>query len=297
MPSSRDLPAAYDTALTDADAYIKDFPLPLRAPTHYTIRRLYVQNRDEYAPATISSAHASPFGAAYLVGEYVPSDSKEQLKIFQRLWSTIPTSYTLSIKSLRYDYPGYQGGLTTIGSTVGPSGVSMAVDGSGNLVVTNNSHGLSTGQTVVVRWTQNGHAGWQIYFKILSTTTNTFTISTHWVGDTYTSVSYFTVDGYPSRALRNLAVNTRELHEFALPGVTGGITTARDFQALQKMTYLVRADGTETSFLSSATLPSNSEWIASAEAGEFLVADSYIQPYIAGGDILERVTTLVPYLI
>lgn len=296
MPSTRSLPAAYDSALTDADAFVKDFPLPLRAPAHYTIRRNYVQNRDQYAPAAISSAHASPFGTAYLVGEYAPEESKEQLKIFQRLWSTVPASWTQTVRSIRYDYPGYLGALTTVGGFVS-SGVSMAVDGSGNLVVTKNSHGLSAPSVVYVRWTQNGHPGYAMYFPVLSVTTNTFTISTKWVSATFSSVSYATFDGYPTRALRNLAVNTQELHEYALPGVTPGITTAADFQALQKLVYIITADGTETATLNAATLPSNTAWIASALAGELLVADSYVKPYIEGGDILERVTTLVPYVL
>lgn len=292
MPSTRNLPSGYNSAITDTAAYVKDFPLPTRASAHYTIRRRYAINRDQYTPLAINSADAV-FTSAYLVQER-ELESKEQLKVFERLFSTIPAAWEETGRSIRYDYPGYIGALTALGAWVSSS-VTAATDANGAIVVTKNSHGLVTGQNLALNFTANGHPGWQMNFVITAYTTNTFTLGAYFTGSwTFSSVKYRTFDGYPTRALRNEYATATILHEYFLPGISIVGSTRDNFQPLPKQVYLIGTDGTETTFLNGVTTPTAAEWVAGADAGEKLVAESEVRPYIEGGEILERVTTLIP---
>lgn len=271
-----------------------DYPLPTRAPTHFTVLERRIAKGSEYAPVAISTAH-DDYPTAYLVGER-PLNDLEATKRYQRLWSTIPTTWEES-QSIGFDYPGFQGNFANPGTPV-TSGVTITKDSSNRIVVNKTSHGLTTSNLVYLEWTAtSGGLVYRIHYvwPIVAYTTDTFTIPARWYsGGTLAAVAYYTIDGFQSRKLRKLNRNARIIHEYALPGVTTGVTSAKDFQPLDRLLF-TNAAGDPVTELTASTLPSASDWITAAQAGDYFVADSIVKPYIVGGDILERVTTMMPH--
>jgi hypothetical protein len=268
---------------------LKSYPL-LREPTHYTYRETYAQNVANFTRTALDTAHPD-VSALKLVDEDILTQ-REDLVEFFRTYATVPAQWE-EVVSQRFDYPGYVGTYANPGSEIS-SGVTMANSGTGSaLVITKTAHGRTTGEWLWVKFTANG-VRWQTHAYITAHTTDTLRLSLVFIGSwTFSAVSYWRVDGAPSRVIRSQTVNARVVYDYALPGVTSGVSTAQDFEPLPELPFIGSSSGEPVTHLSATTVPTNAQWIASALAREWFVRESIVRPYL--GRILERVTSYLPY--
>lgn len=288
MPDTSSLPSTYNTA--QLASRVKGYPL-LRDTSHYTYRETYLQNVANFARTALDTAHVD-VSALKLVDEDI-LNQREDLVEFFRLYATIPAAWDEPL-SVVFDYPGYAGSWATPGSTIS-SGVTMANSGTaGRLVISKTAHGL-TGGYVRVNFTSGGTYKHTIYALVESYTADTFTLDMRWVGTvTFSAVTYATNSGFPARSIRTEKVHGFIRHEYALPGVTSGVSVAADFRPLARLRFLDYGTGEAVTRLTAATDPSNTAWIADVQAGNHFIIDSDVHVY--RGNILERVTSYVPYI-
>ncbi len=292
MPDTSSLPSLYNTA--QRLKRFKQFPL-LREPTHYTFREEYVQNVANFTRTALDTAHPD-VSALKLVDEDTTRQGEDDLEFF-RLYATVPATWDVP-RSIRYDFPGYLGAWTTLGTEVSAS-VTMANSGTGGrLVVSKTAHGLAANSFVRIKYTINTTWIFYQYALVESVTTDTFTLAHRWVGtQTFASVSYAPIGGQPTRGIRTKTVAGFERHEYALPGVTSGVTTAADFLAFDEMRWISggSGEGEPVTRLTGTTEPTNTQYAAAARAGSYFVKESNVDIYL--GNILERVTLYVPYTL
>lgn len=293
MPDTSSLPSAYNSA--QLRTRVKGYPL-LRDTGHYTYRETYLQNVANFARTALDTAHAD-VSALKLVDEDI-LNQREDLVEFFRLYATVPAAWDEPV-TVRFDFPGYVGSWGAVLGTEVTSGVTMANSGTGGrAVVTKTAHGLAANSYVRVKYSSGSGLLHTLYALIESATTDTFTLDMRWVGTvTFSSVSYAVASGYPSRGIRTRSLIGYVRHEYALPGVTSGVTTAADFLPLRERQFISSAlnEGTPVTFLHSSTDPTSAEWVAAARAGSSFVRDSTVGIYL--GNILERVTTYVPFIL
>ncbi len=288
MSDTRSPPAAFNSAREFRESRFLDYPIP-QEPTHYTWRRRYHINSDNYSRTALDTADAIKT-TAYLVDEPL-LERFDKVQFFERLFATIPAAWT-EYASYAYRYPAVTGAVT-FGSLVN-SGITAALNGSNQLVVTKNSHGLSNGQRVQLYFT-NSYGYASLWSTITSSTSNTFTFAylVYPAGTNFSSLTYQTIDSTPGHGIIDRTPTARIVHDYALPGVTSGITTAADFQALPVFQVL-DSTGNVLEELSGSSIPTASAYLAAIDANQYLVAASSVGRYL--GNILERVTTYVPYV-
>lgn len=274
---------------------LKDYPLDSREPTHVVYREKYAQNVAAYAPLALSTEHPD-FAGHYMVYDR-PYKQQEDVIEFDRHWSNIPARWSKPV-TIGFDYPGYAGTLTAWGAEES-TGVTAVANADGSVTVTKTAHGKVTGDLIRL-WltaTTTGLSPRHFYLsrRIASHTTDTFTIAASFFGSwTLTDVTYISIDGWPTRGLRSETVTGLEVHEYALPGITTGVAEMDDFGPLPKQQFLSSL-GVPVTELAYNTQPSNAQWIAAAEARERFVYSSVTDVYL--GEILERVTIYVPFLL
>ena len=266
-----------------------------------------LQLADRYAPPTLGTAFVgatdanfsgSPvtIGSAYCIGDTEPQPADAGLVSFTRMWANIPASRTVPTGTTLYQFVGLPGGVTGALKTV-----TAITFGSVSTVLTVAAHGYSIGDFIYASATF-GSGGFTTtlseWCAITAVTTDTLTISNWaWVGAfTFYSGSVASGDIYRKTFQGKTTTFTR--YDYALPGVTSGISTAIDFSASPEFKPVATATGQSISDyedlqnkLSTATTPTDAAYRTMIKNRDLLVAESDIAVWL--GSILERKTLMV----
>jgi hypothetical protein len=252
-----------------------------------------------FVPATDANFSGSPvsIGSAYCIGDYDLTEAESGLVSFTRKWSNIPATRTVPIGSTLYQMVGLTGGVVGTVKTI--TAVSSSANSSTYSCA---AHGYSPGNMVFLALNFyrgsaiNSHFIYAPY-KIASVTTDTFTISGQsFTGATFTSGTCQSGDIF--RATRQVKTTGYNKYEYALPGVTSGISSSGDFVEDKTFNPVVTATGQSIAdyeelgnVLSPTTSPTDSEYRSMIKDGTLLVAESNISTY--KGNILQRATLMV----
>ena len=266
-----------------------------------------LQLADRYAPPTLGTAFVgatdanfsgSPvtIGSAYCIGDTEPQPADAGLVSFTRMWANIPASRTVPTGTTLYQF---------VGLTVGSAGTVKTITAmslnAATLVLTSAAHGLSVGNfiSVSLQFSLGGAYTLSTIFTspITATTTNTVTVS-YGALSTSTLISGNMRQTDPYRNTFQAKTSTFTQFEYALPGVTSGITTLIDFQPASPFSPILASNGQSIADyaelgnrLSTLTSPTDTEYRAMIVASSLLTAESDISVW--EGLILERKTLLV----
>ena len=270
------------------------------------VHQPYIQLADRYAPPTLGAVFVpatdanfsgSPvsIGSAYCIGDTEPQEGEAGIVSFTRKWANIPAARTVPNGSTLYQMVGLPAG------TAGSIKTLTACSVSGNTATfTCTAHGYSVDDSIFMQ-VDCTVSGIQYVtatnYRVNAVTTNTFDV----LGSAYFSstLNYgVAVKVLPYRATKQVKTTSFMRYDYALPGVTSGITTYTDFTPEKPFDPILTSTGQSVSdyadlanSLSTLTSPTAAEYIAMIKAGNFIVAESNISNY--RGSILERATLMV----
>jgi len=250
-----------------------------------------------FVPATDANFSGSPvsIGDAYCIGDYDLSGAESGLVSFTRKWSNIPAIRTEPNGSTLYQMVGLPAGIN------GPLKTITACSVSGNTgTFTCAAHGYVANDAIFlsVQCTVSGiNVSISSPFRVSAVTTNTFSV----LGAAYfsnTLIYGVVMKTLPYRATKQVKTTSFMRYDYALPGVTSGITAFTDFTPEKPFDPIITTTGQSISdyeelrnTLDPLTTPTDTEYIAKIKAGDFIVAESNISTYKGG--ILQRATLMV----
>jgi len=250
-----------------------------------------------FVPATDANFSGSPvsIGDAYCIGDYDLSEAESGLVSFTRKWSNIPAIRIEPNGSTLYQM---------VGLPAGPAGsrkILTACSVSGNTATfTSTAHGYLVDDSIHMSVTctiSGALVSTSTNYKVTAVTTNTFSV----IGAALFSNSLVygnALKVLPYRATKQVKTTSYMRYDYALPGVTSGITAFTDFTSEKPFDPILTATGQAISdyeelrnTLGPLTTPTDTEYIAMIKAGDFIVAESNISTY--KGNILQRATLMV----
>jgi hypothetical protein len=250
-----------------------------------------------FVPATDANFSGSPvsIGDAYCIGDYDLSEAESGLVSFTRKWSNIPAIRTEPNGSTLFQMVGLPAGVA------GSTKILTACSVSGNTATfTSTAHGYLVDDSIFmwVTCTISGvDASTATNYKVTAVTTNTFSV----IGAALFSNSLVygnALKVLPYRATKQVKTTSYMRYDYALPGVTSGITAFDDFTPEKSFDPILVTTGQSISdfadlanTLGPLTAPTDTQYIAMIKAGDFIVAESNISTY--KGNILQRATLMV----
>lgn len=293
MPKISSLGTGYNSPVLLRGTQRRTYPFQ-RDSTHYLVSEDYVVNAANYAVQARNTANGD-YASAYNVSQEILREVEDAI-FFRRTYATIPATRIEPAGTFNVRLPGLP--TVTPGTALTPSSGSYS---SPTLTLDfSASHGLSPGDIVQLsfRYTRSiGGVNWgQSFSQNLPVATapdaDTITISmaSFFVGVTISSITNMRVLPISSwaRRARDANVDTYMQYEYALPGVTSGVTNAFNFQAVPVPLSLDDSAGTAVNTLTSATTPTAATYIAWIEGSVLVPIESHVRPYL--GNILERAT-------
>jgi hypothetical protein len=270
------------------------------------VHQTLYQLADRYAPPTLGAVFVgatdanfsgSPvtIGSAYCIGDFDLNESEAGLVSFTRKWSNIPAIRTEPNGSTLYQMVGLPAGIAGAVKTI------TACSVSGNTATfTCTAHGYIANDAIFmsVTCTVSGiNVTVSSAFRVSAVTTNTFNV----LGAAYfsnTLISGLVIKTLPYRATKQVKTTSFMRYDYALPGVTSGISAFTDFTPEKPFDPILTTTGQSISdyedlrnTLGPLTTPTDTEYIDMIKAGDFIVAESNISNY--KGSILERATLMV----
>lgn len=267
-----------------------------------------LQLADRYVPPTLGSVFSSglanlsgspvTIGDAYCIGDTEPQPTDSGLVSFTRMWSNIPAPRTVPTGTTLNQFVGLPIGATEAAKTV------TAMVFASPSVLTIPAHGYSVGDLIhnYIEYNQGaGKASGGAYSVIEAVTTNTVTVGWRFIGFdpgyfSFLSGTSIKCDNY--RATFQAKITTLTRHEYALPGVTPGISTSEDFLPSPEFKPIVTATGQsiadfadQGNRLGTGTTPTASQYRQMMKNKEMINVESDIKLW--QGSILERRTLMV----
>jgi len=289
--------AAGQPAFTTATSVgLPQYLEPLPGATEFTgVRQKMWQVATYYTPPTLSTVATYFATTCYLTGDSSFQEVGGGVMEFTREYNRIPTARTVPNGSTLYQMVGLPAG------TAGSLKTLTACSVSGNTATfTCTAHGYSVDDSIFlsVKCTISGvQVVTGTNYRVNAVTTNTFDV----LGSAYFSSTLgygYAVKVLPYRATKQVKTTSFMHYDYALPGVTSGITTYTDFTPEKPFDPILTTTGQSVSdfadlsnALSALTSPTATEYIAMIKAGNFIVAESNISNY--KGSILERATLMV----
>lgn len=247
-------------------------------------------DRLDYVAPPLSTLHPSREGF-YFVGDlnHQTEDIGDVLT-WSRRWATIPASRRVPAGSYPFRFPGLPAG--SVGSSQAVTGMTFTAPA----VLTVATHGFSAGASlfVTLNYTASGSSTFIQFFTLASAvTTNTITINRYFFGSGYAFVSGTVSAGVPTRGPKTLKTSAVEVFDYALPGVTAGITEPEDFTPLDEFAPISVSGSvvSDTDTLDTDTVPTAAEYLTLLANRRQIIAESSVSKYL--GEILERRTVYI----
>lgn len=288
MPNLPYKTAGWDTH-SQVALYELDFPLFEQGVSgHYTILRTYEGPSATHSAEALDTADAT-FGSAYLVRQTPLSDIGGGCVRYQRLYSTIPASWS-DIESFAYTYPGYAAGAVSAGVVV--NGITQS--GANLIFTTATSSGAVAGDSVSisVQYTRNSVVRAATFTGLAVATTNSSQVTL--VATQPGSGAFSSVSGTAAKLLpgvpaaRALVVPSRVVHDYAL---TSEANINTDLPLIPVFSPL-NAAGELADVLAANSIPTSSDYRTMVANGTEIVAESWRGRYM--GNIYVRKTRMIP---
>lgn len=224
----------------------------------------------------------------YLVGESSVEDLGGNIGKWTRTFASIPPP-RVEWETFSWTKPGLGAG-----AIYSPAGITSVTVTSGQHVITANGHGMVAGDFCVIKYTallSNGtQVGRQVFREVLAVTGADITVAL--IQEPATISAWIQVQKV-DRARDPVAevVPCMMQYDYALPGVTAGVTKPDDLQ-INYPPLVLDEDGKETTTYDANSTPNRSDYLDDVKAGTLIIGEaSGIR--IWKGNILERVTRYV----
>jgi len=250
----------------------------------------YVQSLSYWRPLPLDTRHPnpSPLDLAVLVDESPLQDLGGGIVKWTRTYATIPEQ-RFEFESYSYTIPGLETG------TLGPQkAILSAVNGFNITTITTAvAHGFNTGDLILIRWENNYWPANPIIKQTIgvavSASGSVFVVPL--IVDSPISQFLTAQNADIGRDATTEEINSMISYEFFLPGLSPGISTARDIPEILKE-KIIDANGKETDIYGSVSTPSKTEYLQRVSDGEWVIAaSSSLRRW--KGNIFERLTRYV----
>lgn len=249
-----------------------------------------------YAPPVLGSVYDNDarfdpqpsVGTLYCTPDSLPEDIGGGMVEYVRTWSSIPADRTVPLGSYAYTFPGLSsGGLE--GSPVTVTGITPDDGTLASIpfpVLDVPGHSFAVGDVLLVDLTYDDGRVYKTGTVVAFTAGTTITLNG--------LIQYYGSDGesdigsFSTGTVRLLLVNREpetkvstalEVWSYAMPGVTPGVTTVKDFRE-DEVFAPVDVLQARTDVLTSATTPTVEAYREFVREGEYIAVDSGVKPYL-----------------
>lgn len=270
--------------------------------SHYIVRQRFRGLIANYAAPNISGAAHSTYTSAYCVGDGpIVSLAGGPLGEVVREYATIPGTRS-EAEFYPYAFPAITNGA--VGGSASPSSASFESNHQ-NINVSATSHGFTTSNVLTGRYQAVGFGSTGAYIRAngVFTAAPLATGANHLIfrnptpivfGATGTLTVSNVTELRPGRNAKTIVAPSYIQYDYALPGVTTGVSNTNDIPIAQSLKFIVSATGEDATTLNTNTDPTNTAFYASVAAGEYFVAEpSILRRY--RGNIWERATRMVKF--
>lgn len=250
-----------------------------------------MQTAGSYAPLSLT-ASTSYLGATwYHTGDRGFANVGGGVLSFQREFAKVPAQRIVPGGTYAYTFPGM---TSVVAGTL--KSITAATFTSTATTFTSTAHGFDVGDLVLVKFDVTIATVFRQFFQLFQRVVSVPTANSFSIGFSPSAAAVFNSgdaqDFVPGRNPRTVPASTIVQYDYALPGVTSGVSTVFDFNAFPEF-RVVGASG-ETSVenvLGATTSPTLSAYLTSMSNGDLLVVESGVRVW--RGAILERKTIFV----
>jgi hypothetical protein len=258
--------------------------------THVVAEQQYIVQAESYIAPALNTTITVGAATLYLVGDYNHSVIDSGCIEFTRRWASIPAQRSVPGGTFAFTFPGMMPSAGGAQKTI-----TAATFAANSSTFTSTAHGFIAGDLILLTFTVTtavSRYSFPVFISVLAApTADTFTTRfTPGTGATF--VSGTAQKFVPARNPRTVPATTIIQYDYALPGVTSGISTVFDFQAFPEF-RVVGASGEEgvENIVSIGTDPTQAAYLTSISNGDLLVVESGVS--VLSGAILERRTVYV----